>query len=89
MHSTLKTDNEVVNINPLILFSQLVLLAEREAKTTPKFEYELTNYPFSLFKQGMMRNGNKASLCSFLMKVIPNEITTQPTEIVQVNDGGA
>ena len=73
----------------MILFSQLILLAEREEKTTPKFEYELTNYPFSLFKQGMMRNGNKASLCSFQMKVIPNEITTQPTEIVQVNDGGA
>ena len=36
LHSILKTDNEVVNINPLIY---------------------------------MMRNGNKASLCSFLMKI--------------------
>ena len=60
LHGTLKTDNEVVvNINPLILFSQLILLAEREEKTTPKFEYQLTNYPFSLFKQGMMRSGDK------------------------------
>ena len=33
----------------------------------------------------MMRNGNNASLCSFLMKVIPN--ANLPTEIVQVNDG--
>ena len=32
-----------------------------------------------------MRNGNNASLCSFLMKVIPN--ANLPTEIVQVNDG--
>ena len=31
-----------------------------------------------------MRNGNKASLCSFLMKILPN--SNLPTEIVQVND---
>ena len=34
-----------------------------------------------------MRNGNKASLCSLLMKVITN--ANLPTEIVQVNDGEA
>ena len=85
VHSTLKTDNEVANINPFILFFGLILLAEREEETTPCFEYELTNYPFLLFWNGMMRNGNNASLCSFLMKVIPN--ANLPTEIVQVNDG--
>ena len=51
VHSTLKTDNEVANINPFILFSRLILLAEREEETTPCFGYELTNYPFSLFKE--------------------------------------
>ena len=34
-----------------------------------------------------MRNGNKASLCSFLMKIIPNANIS--TEIVQANDGEA
>ena len=88
MHSTLKTDNEIVNKNPLILLlSQPILLAEREEETKPCFEYELTNYPLSLFQYGMMVNGNKASLCSFLMKVIPK--ANLPTEIVQVNDGKA
>ena len=87
LHSTLKADNEVVNVNTLILFYRIILLAEKEEETTPCFEYELTNYPFSLFKDGMMRNGNKASLCSFLMKVITNANLT--TEIVQVNDGEA
>ena len=85
VHSTLKTDNEVANINPFILFSRLILLAEREEETTPCFEYELKNYPFSFFKDGMMRNGNKASLCSFLMKVMTN--ANLPSEIVQRNDG--
>ena len=84
-HSTLKTANEVVNVNPLILFSRLVLLAEREEETTPCFEYELINYPFSLFKDGMMRNGSKTSLCNFLMKVILN--VNLSSEIVQANDG--
>ena len=85
LHSSLKTDNGVVYVNPFVLFSRLILLAEREEETTPCFEYELTNYPFLLFWNGMMRNGNNASLCSFLMKVIPN--ANLPTEIVQVNDG--
>ena len=85
LHSTFKTDNEVANINTLILFYRIILLAELEEETTPCFEYELPNYPFSLFKDGMMRNGSKASLCNFLVKVIPN--ANLPTEIVQVNDG--
>ena len=87
LHSAIKTDNEVVNINLLILFSQLILLAECEKETRLFFEYELTNYPLSLLKDGMMRNGNKASLYSFLLKVIPS--ANLPTEIVQVNDGEA
>ena len=84
-HSTLKTANEVVNVNPLILFSRLVLLAEREEETTPCFEYELINYPFSLFKDSMMRNGSKTALCNFLMKVILN--VNLSSEIVQANNG--
>ena len=87
MVSTLKIDNEVVNINLLILFSRLILLAERGEETTPCFEYELTKYPFTLVKDGMMRNGNKALLCSFLMKGKPN--VNLPTEVVPVNDGEA
>ena len=39
LHSTLKMDNEVVDIDPLILFSQLILLAEREEEATPCFVY--------------------------------------------------
>ena len=65
LHNTLNIDNEMVIINPLILFSRLILLAEGREETVPCFEYELTNYPFTLFKNGMMRNGNKALLCSF------------------------
>ena len=86
-HSILKIDNEVVNIDPLIPFSRIILLDERGEETTPCFEYELTNYLFTLFKDGMMRNCNKASLCSFLMEGITN--ANLPTEIVQVNNGEA
>ena len=87
LHSTVKIDNEVVNVNLLILFSRPILLAELEEKTTPFFEYEFTNYTLSPFKDGMIRNGDKASLCSFLMKIIPNASISP--EIVQANDGEA
>ena len=55
LHSTLEIDNEVVDIDPLILVSWLILLAERKEDATPYFEYELTNYPLLLFKDGMKR----------------------------------
>ena len=87
LHSALKIDNEVVEIDPSILFSRPVLLAEREEDATACVEYEVTNYPLSLFKGGMMRSGNNASLRNYLTKGIPNE--NLPTEIVQVTDGGA
>ena len=73
MHITLKIDSEVVNVNPLILFSQLISIAERGDETTPCFDYELTNYPFILFKDGMIRNCNKTSLCSVLMRGISKD----------------
>ena len=88
LHSTLKIENEVVDIDPLTLFSRLISLAEREEDATPCFEYELTNYPLSLFKGGMMRSSNKASLRNYVTaKGIPN--VNLPTKIVQVIDGGA
>ena len=74
-------------MDPLILFSRLILPAEREEDATPYFEYELTNYPPSPFKDGMMRNGNKASFCNFLTKGIPKR--NLPTKIVQVIQGEA
>ena len=87
LHSTLKIDNEIVHIDSLILFSRLILLVEHEEDATPCFKHELTNYSLSLFKDGMMRSGNKASLRNYLTKGIPNANLT--TEIVQVIDGGA
>ena len=85
MHCTFKIDNEVVDIDPLMLFSRLILLAEREEDATPCFEYELTNYPLPLFKDGMMKSGSKDSSRNYLTKDIPN--ANVPTEIVQVIDG--
>ena len=82
LHSKLKIGNEVVNINPLILFSQLY-----SPNSFTNVEYWLTNYPLSLCNDGMMRSSNKTLLRNYLTKGIPN--TNLPTEIVQVIDGGA
>ena len=71
----------------MILFSRLILLAEREQDATPCFEYELTNYPLSFFKDGIIRSGNKASLRNYLTKGIPN--ANLPTEIVPLIEGEA
>ena len=47
--------DKVVDINPLLLFHRLCSVIESK-------EYELTQHPPSLFKDGMMRKGQKSDL---------------------------
>ena len=58
-------DNKVV-INPLILFSRLIVLMQRYGDVSSFFEYELSVIPISLFKENMMRKPSKFSLAKAL-----------------------
>ena len=51
-----------VVINPSVLFTWLSALAGREENVEKYFKYELTTEPMSLFKDGIMRKPDKASL---------------------------
>jgi len=80
-----------VNIDPVLLFVRLIVLAERSDNIQPYFEYELTAVPTSLFADTMMRKPNKASLIHSLLgkdaqNVDDEEITVTRHHVV---DGGA
>ena len=73
-----------VMINPTVLFTRLSALAGREENIEKYFDFELTTYPMSLFKDGMMRKPDKASLRNHLLT---EQVNKQPCG-VRVVDGG-
>ena len=61
-------DKKDVTINPTLLFNRLSALAGREDNVEKYFDFELTSYPMSLFKDGIMRKQEKASLRHLSLK---------------------
>ena len=54
MTSVCSVDSEKVSVDPSMLFHRLILVAERDNSVRECFQYELTPYPVSLFKDGLM-----------------------------------
>ena len=79
---------EKVNVDPLLLFSRLLLLVEREEDVKSYFRYELTSIPTSLFENGMMRKPTKSNLAKSIKQGVP---TNSPTsnQLYHVLDGGS
>ena len=88
LHSSVKIGTENVTIDPLTLFLRLIIVVERkpENEIVNYFNYELSPYPMSLSKVGIMRSSQKSKLKSFLLKEIT--ITEEP-ESTKIADGGA
>ena len=59
---TTNIDDKDVHINPTILFSRLIALANFKEGVVNNFSYGLTPKPISLFKHGLIRKPNKATL---------------------------
>ena len=84
---TTKIDDKDLHINPTILFSHLTALANFKENVVDNFSYELTPEPTSLFKHGLIRKPNKATL--------RNHFATEEKAIVPIEfdvcvvDGGA
>lgn len=88
LYSTVSAGSEKLTIDPLTLFLRLIVLIERkpEEEIVNYFEYELSPYPMSLFKDGVMRTAQKSALKSYLKANIEK---TQPVTSVRIADGGA
>ena len=83
--STYSVNNKSVAINPTLLFTQLAALAGREENVQKYFKYELTTYPMSLFKDGVMRKPDKAALRNLILTAEVEAFDGQ----AKVVDGGA
>ena len=90
LYSTINIDaNDSISIDPLTLFLRLIVVVEKkpENEVVSYFNYELTPYPMSLFKDGLMRPAQKSKLKTFILKDVPQ--SKEPTESKRIADGGA
>ena len=62
----IQVDQQKLNINPIILFSRIIAVVQREEDMSPYFDYELTSFPTSLFKDNLMRKSMKTQLAKSL-----------------------
>ena len=76
-----------VIIDTLALFLHLVIMPKRkpEEETDKYFEYKLSLYPMSLFKQVCIRSAKKSKLKSFLL-VDSTTIDGEP-QVTKIADG--
>ena len=62
-------DKKLVHDDPMILFTRLITLVQREESMTDAFMYEFTPEPISLFKDGIMRKPAKAILRNYILNL--------------------
>ena len=79
------SDKKSVLIKPTALFLRLIAIAQRESNIEHFFSCELTSFPMSLFKDGLMRKPNKAILRNALLT---SKVNVEPNAL-HVIDGGA
>lgn len=65
---SVSTRQDIPEINPQQLFNRILCTMKDENDLKTFFQYELSSYPMSLFNNGKLRKGEKASLISYLGK---------------------
>ncbi|KAK3754659.1 hypothetical protein QZH41_003875 [Actinostola sp. cb2023] len=89
--SAIKIDNDLVQIDPQLLFQRLILACEGPDELAAVFRYELCSYPPALFDPSlMMRQPQKPVLADAIWaKLTPDAKTEPPSGAQYVLDGGA
>lgn len=60
--STTKINNNEVDVNPTQLFNRIICAVKSEEELKKCFQFELHNFPPSLFSKGILRKGTKSAL---------------------------
>ena len=87
LQNCIKIDGEALKVDSCVLFSRLIIQAERSHDPKAYFVYELAHEPTSLFKNGLMRKANKALLAQAIKKDVRfTDTVANPKCVV---DGGS
>lgn len=87
--STVKLNNEVVHIDPQLLFQRLLIAATQKDMLAEAFKYELCWYPPALFQtRTVFLPANKPQLAKAIWKAVPHNDVPEG-DMLYVLDGGA
>lgn len=87
---TIRIKDEVMHIDPQLLFQRLVSVGMQNKTRSEVFQYELCSYSTALFEDKFTpRFANKASLADALWKLMPTDMVVPTTDVQYILDGGA
>lgn len=88
--SAVSIKEDVIHIDPQLLFQRLVTAGKQTDNLEDVFQYELCSYPPALFESKWTpRLANKASLADTLWKSMPGDMPVPTGEALYILDGGA
>ena len=90
-HNTaLKIKDDLIYINPQLLFQRLITAGTRNDNLVDVFQYELCSYPSALFENRTTpRLATKSALADALCKLMPPDLPTTTGDVQYILDGGA
>ena len=84
-------NEKMIDLDSVKLFNRVIIFAQREMTVETSLQYELTNFPLSLFsnKDQKMNKANKADFSKTSLKALtdPLDLTNQPCGALVI-DGG-
>ena len=87
-----KQNEEIVDINPQLLFQRLIALRDKVDNTEEIFKYELSSFPASLFESSLLpREATKPELANAMWNIVGKWHTPPPIDdaVQYVLDGGS
>ena len=68
LFNIIKVDDKQVFLDPIVLFTRLTAIAQREDDVEKHFQFEMSPYPPCLFKDALIRKPDKPALRKMLLK---------------------
>ena len=90
-NNAIKVSQELVNIDPQVLFQRLVTAGMSNEQLPEIFQYELSSYPPALFdSKNIMKAANKPALADAIWALMPEDVQSLSEDhYVYVIDGGS
>ena len=88
--STVEINDEIVSIDPQLLFQRLIAVRDKVDDTVGLFKYELCSYPAALFEPSLLpREATKSELADALWDMVGENQEGPSDDVQYVIDGGA
>ena len=90
LKSSVKIDDELVHVDPQLLFQRLTIASKSSDNFESVFKYELCSHPPTLFDSSqLLRESNKAILANAIWESLETGMSELSGEVQFVLDGGA